>query len=552
MKPEDFAEIVCRVVLKDIKLPDDLIRLLFLLLVREYERFPDADSATYAHALKYVLKRLPPFGGRLRTPLHALAGLRGEEYHALRDLSYGFNVYRASELKPAERDTDLYSFRKGTFWRDLLSFNLSFDILPKARFEHMHVVGQTGSGKTSLLSQFIVWDIQTTSSVIVLVPKGNMLENLAQLECLDQSRLVYVHPDNPPRLNVFAINPHDESKVNGLVNLINFVFAINDAEATRKQITLVTYCVRLLVHYDSTLMSLRRLLASETLPPEYNTACLSEIGQEFFRTQFSHKKTYGETKEQMLWRIDSLLENPVIQRLFTEKRSEFNMLDAIERGKVVLIDSSIQHTGEMGSQFIGRLFIALVSQAIQQRNTSRNLRPCYFYIDECATYLSENIEGILERSREAKVGLILAHQQLQQLRKASAQLESSVLTNTSIKCVGSCAHDDATTFSREMNVEASVLKNQPQLHFYIKIKGYTHQALPIKVDPTFLSTQPKRQPNKRLESNRPPEPQKEQPKEPPRVPPLFITLVGGQEAEVLPPEKKQDDLDDDIEFFNRS
>jgi type IV secretory pathway TraG/TraD family ATPase VirD4 len=173
------------------------------------------------------------------------------------------------------------------------------------------------------------------------------------------------------------------------------------------------------------------------------------------------------------------MENSLVAEMFSKQKTDIDMMEIMEKGKVLLIDTSIKRAGEMGSSFIGRFFISLVTLASQERDVTRPLRPVFFYIDEAATYLGENIESILERSRESRVGLTLAHQQMQQL---SPSLQASVLTNTSTKYIGTVNEHDARTLAGEMLVDASTLQHQDPLHFHIKVKGLYKRGLPITVE----------------------------------------------------------------------
>lgn len=43
--------------------------------------------------------------------------------------------------------------------------------------------------------------------------------------------------------------------------------------------------------------------------------------------------------------------------------------------------------------------------------------PFYLYIDECQNYVSKSIESVLAEARKYKLGVVLAHQYIDQLKK---------------------------------------------------------------------------------------------------------------------------------------
>ena len=65
---------------------------------------------------------------------------------------------------------------------------------------------------------------------------------------------------------------------------------------------------------------------------------------------------------------------------------------------------------------LGRFFIALICQAAQERaSIDAELRQSTFlYIDEAHDYFDESMENLLNQARKYKVGLVLAHQNLDQ------------------------------------------------------------------------------------------------------------------------------------------
>lgn len=490
----EIAARVTEALLKRLELPDDIARLIYYSIIRTYQgstAIEDIDELVVRHTVAYhsVLSRVLSFpkSGPFKASIYNLAQLSLDEYSRL---AYG----RSADEQKRWVKGGHSAFPTGLYYR-LLDYLVPFSIPERVRFEHTHVLGATGSGKTQLLQHMICADAQTDAALIVMAPKGNLLSNIAYLESIPADRITWIRPQDfltrPLKLNVFQMRLDPTA----VVEIVNFAFASKDAATTAKQTTLLNYCVRLLCHIPgATFLTLRSLMKCDTLPAEYEQYLrkLSGSAQEFFRSEFANKKTYGETKDQMVWRIDSLCENTLVETLLSQKRNTFDVPAEIEAGRIILFDTSIKLMGEAGSAFLGRLFLQLVAQAAKQRDTDRHLRPCYFYIDECATYLSEDIEGMLERSREARVGLILAHQQLQQLRKYSSALEESVHTNTSIKIVGSVSADDSRKMAAEVNEDAEILKDQLPLTFRLRAKGFLRNAVAITVTPGTIENMPRR------------------------------------------------------------
>ena len=496
----DLPSLVVSELINRRKLPEDILELIYLLLQREekdeyrtleYQKeYASIEQlcVAYIEAIDSILSRLPPLRNQLTTTIGDLAGIAPNHILSLNKTRYyGFYLSDAQYFKERE----LANAKPYGIWKDILSFRVGFDLFQASRYQHTFILGQTGSGKTELIKKLITHDLDTTAALIVMAPKGNLIPDIERLGTIDSDRLILVHPDNPIALNLFDM----KGDVNNVVGLINYVFSsILDAETTSKQTSLLNYCIRLLLAAKGTILDLRTLMKSEKLPEEYELYLpqLSDNAQEFFAEQFANKKTYGETKDQILWRLDLLLENTIVEQIFSQPKTTLDMNSVMAGGKILLVDTSIKSLGDMGSSFLGRFFIALVSLATVQRDTSKPLRPVYFYIDEASLYLDEKIEGLLERARESKLGLTIATQQLSQLRKVSPNLEASVLTNTGTKFVGACSHDDATRLSHALQVDATTLEHQPNLNFYLHSKGLTKRAISIPIPAGHMDKLPKR------------------------------------------------------------
>lgn len=448
---------------KRIQLPASVLELLRHLLLHEIKHNKEFDKVLYAELLTRLVLRLPKVrdldDSSLFAPIKELAGLT----------RYDFILTFPNRL-----------------WDALPNFNVSFDIPQKIRFEHTHVLAGTGAGKTQLLQQLILGDIQTNAAVIVMTLKGSLIPNIAQLECIDPKRLIYFGPDNPIPLNLFSLGGESDSSI----ELINQIFSgILKADATGKQTALLNNSIRLLLKVKgASLLDLRTLMKSAILPEKYAPAVkeLSMVGQEFFNEQFA-SKTYSDTKNEIMWRLDLLMENTIVQKIFCQPETQLNIHDVMASGKVLLIDTSVRKLGEHGSSFLGRFFIALVTIAAQQRKDTT--RPVYFYVDEASSYLTPNIETILERTREARVGLTIAHQQLAQL---TPNLEASLITNTSIKFVGRCNDTDARKLASSLRVEYEQLQHQEPLHFHMKAQGFVRHAIKIKIKAGYMESLAKR------------------------------------------------------------
>lgn len=470
MTPED----VLRPFLKRFDVPETVVRLLYLLLQREIENGyqslgspvfddPAEPGLRFTQGLIHIFSQLPKIydldDSKFFAPIVSLAGLADDPsyFYSLRtpteyfsylkaqrnykteinhlqnvldnrvsgqDVSYErWLLRRAKEnlkdLQPPDRTPYLTAF-----WIDLLNFNVSFD-LPH-RNEHCHILGAPGTGKTELIKKLVYQDMRA-GSVIVMAPKGNLISTLAKLP----HDSIWINDWSQVGLNLVELG----------TDLLIWVFeALLDTEPTPKQ--------KAFLYTASSVKTLTEFRLKLKTP----------------------EPTYRETAEQIAWRLDLLLSNPVIEGIFS-RPTNIDIRKIMDEGKVLLLDT--QSLGEIGSPFIGRFIVALIALATKTR---QNKNPAYVYLDECPVYITEHIEQLLDMAREANVCLHLAHQTLAQL---SPRLKASI-HNTAIKFVSRCNYDDASEMAKQMNLSAEVLKNQPRLQFMLSA---FKNPIPIKIIP---------------------------------------------------------------------
>ncbi len=146
-----------------------------------------------------------------------------------------------------------------------------------------------------------------------------------------------------------------------------------------------------------------------------------------------------------------------------------------------------------GSALFGRFFVAMVSQAAQERSIldQRDRTPTFVYVDEAQEYFDDSIETILNQARKYRVSLTLAHQTLDQL---SPRLRAALNANTSMKCVGGVSAKDARALSEELRTTPEFIEGMrrrgPRTEFAVWLKQMTPHAIRLSVPLGFLERQP--------------------------------------------------------------
>ncbi len=479
---------------------DNLPELVERLIVSFYD-----DDLQNAHLFQ-------PLRERFNSNLYRLSGIPDNTPHE--------EVSRRAILPTKNKNLSpeylIEAYLQGTPFLPFFHHALPFAIPFPARFEHTHVVGGTGHGKTQLLQFLINHDLVRSQedgrSVVVIDSQGDLIRNLSHLayfspEAFDglADRFVLVDPndvEHPVCLNMFDFNrdrlsgyaPVDREKIlNATVELYEYFFgALLGAELTQRQGLIFRYLARLLIEIpDATIHTLLDLMEDgERFRPYMER--LSGTAQRFFATRFFDRQ-FNETKKQILTRLWGVLSNASLERMFSHATNKVDIFELLNQGKIILINTAKDLLGQEGSAIFGRFFIALIAQAAVQRAAlpPYERRPTFVYIDEAQDYFDDSISDLLHQARKYRVGLVFAHQNLDQL---GAELRSSVLSSTTIKFAGGVSAKDAHALDAELRCTADFLMAQKKEHhhteFACHVRNFTGKALSVRIPLGYVESLP--------------------------------------------------------------
>jgi hypothetical protein len=393
----------------------------------------------------------------------------------------------------------------GTPFRELFLTPVPLQLSHEDRFSHMHVLGGSGAGKTQLLQNLILHDLQSEDrpSLVIVDSQGDLIDKLLHLKLFDPNdanslaeKLVLITPKDvkyPPAINIFDVNrnrlnAYDEATkeqvVAGVIQTFDYLFAgLLGADLTAKQGVFFRFVARLMLALPETLgrnATILDMLALMDDPAPYKEAIASlpPIQRAFFKRDFP-SKTFAQTREQIRYRLNAILENPTLARLFTAPDNYVDIFELINDGGIILIDTAKDFLKGSSGHF-GRIFISLALQAVLERAAipEGKRKSTFLVVDEAAAYFDSNIDDFLTEARKYRCGCVFAHQFLDQ---ATSSLRASLAANTAIKFAGGVSTGDARSIAKDMRTTAEFILDQPRLHFASFIRGVTPSAVSIPV-----------------------------------------------------------------------
>jgi hypothetical protein len=407
-------------------------------------------------------------------------------------------AYITADVTKLPLDDAIATYLNRTPFQALFQTRVPLAFSHKQRFNHMHIVGGAGAGKTTLIENLIVHDLKSDDppSLVIVDPHSDLVQKLLHSDLGIEDRLIYINPRDinyPPALNVFSMNQarlgrYDEAMreqvTASVIQTFDYLFTgIFSAELTAKQGVFFRYVARLLLTLpetmgrNATILDMLHLM-SDAGPYQKAIAALPPIVRSFFEQDFN-SRTFTQTKEQIRYRLQAIIENPTLARLFMSSETKVDLFDALNSGAIILVDTAKDFL-KSGSGVFGRIIISLVLQAVLERAAipESKRKDTFLIVDEAASYFDSNIDDLLTDARKYRCGCVFSHQYLDQ---ASSSLRASLAANTAIKFASGVSAGDARSLATEMRTQADFILSQPPLHFSTYIRGVTASAVSVPI-----------------------------------------------------------------------
>jgi hypothetical protein len=314
------------------------------------------------------------------------------------------------------------------------------------RLKHLHLIGATGTGKSTLLHSLIMQDVLNGEGLCVIDPHGDLIDKI--LNNIPHSRIK----------DVVLIDPADSAYPIGL----NILSAHSDLEKELLASDLVALFRRFSTSWGDQMNS---VFANAVSAFVYNTriGTLTDMRKFFVEQSFRNtilstctdpdivyywQKEYPLLKSSsigsILTRLDSFLRPKVIRNMVAQQQS-LNFQDLMDSRKIVLVKLSQGLLGEENSYLLGAFIVSKLQQIAmaRQAQATQDRVPFYCYIDEFQHFVTPSMATILSGARKYGMGLVLAHQDMQQVQSLDATIASSLLANAGTRVCFKLGDTDA-------------------------------------------------------------------------------------------------------------
>lgn len=326
----------------------------------------------------------------------------------------------------------------------------------KTGLHHMHAIGPTGSGKSTLLTGLIAGDIAAGRSVLVIEPKGDLVNDvLARVPAHRREDVVLIEP-NAERSVGFNIlsgeRDQAERRADQLVSLLAELHGANFGPRTSDIAIHAAMTVSRLP--DGTLCDIPILLTN----PAFRRKALAQVsdplvlGPWWAGFDALSDAERGQHVAPLLNKLRPFTSRDALRRMLGQAAPKFDLGELFSKRRVVLVNVNKGSLGAGTSSLLGALILNYLWAAVQRRSAvpADKRHMVAAYIDEVQDYLhlpGVDLGDFFAQARGLGVALTVAHQHLDQL---NASQRAAILANARSRVVFRPAPGDAKPLAAAM------------------------------------------------------------------------------------------------------
>ena len=332
------------------------------------------------------------------------------------------------------------------------------------RTRHAHIIGASGTGKSTLLFNLIKQDIENGEGVAVLDPHGDLIDRI--LGVIPPERIedvVLVDPsDERYSVGFNLLSAHSELEKNLLASDLVAVFQRLSTSWGDQMNSVLQNAILAFLESDrcGTIADLQRFLIEPAFRIDFLKSVRDSQVVYYWQKSFPHLAG-GKSIGSILTRLDGFLSKKPIRYMVSQPENRLDFAHIMDSGKIFLAKLPEGLLGRENSHLLGTVLVSKFQQIAMSRQAQQVAarRDYWIYADEFANFITPSMAEILSGARKYRIGLTLAHHELQQLQR-SPEVASAVLTHPCTRIVFRVGDDDAKKLAEGFSFfEAKDLRN---------------------------------------------------------------------------------------------
>jgi hypothetical protein len=352
-----------------------------------------------------------------RTSWHVESVMEAQDFHKkLFDGLKQFRTYLEANMSPFEDTEGELVDRPKDF---------AVGLIPDYMWpQHLYVLAESGGGKTQLLQTIFAQQMRKEKPPgFVIIDSQNQMLGIIKARFPDA---LLIDPiSDPISLDLFNPGLFDAGSAFTVIDTFKYLFEAGQQPLTGRQQTAFTYGIALMLFgypkaFDRTasIEDFEEYLIGKKkgleLPADAHKAAdlMPDDMKNWYYNQYAG---FQSTHAEILQRLNNIC-GPYtpLRPLFKKHHDSINLYDALENGRVILVNTNHEKLGRYASSFFGRFFFKLLDKNIAHRSTRS--APIVFMVDEVQEYLDAAvITPFTDQARKRNISCIFAHQRLAQL-----------------------------------------------------------------------------------------------------------------------------------------
>lgn len=331
-----------------------------------------------------------------------------------------------------------------------------FAIKRADRRRHIYVIGKTGTGKSTLLANMAINDLKNDEGICVIDPHGDLVETL--LDYIPSRRLndvIYFDPADTGKtvkINLFEGENlvHRELIASGIVSVFYKLYGYS--WGPRLEYILRNALLTLLTADSARLSDITRLLTDAKFRDKITENLEDPVLASFWKNEFNNlqDRLRNEAISPILNKVGQFVSSPMIRNVVDASKSSFSIEQAMDEGKIILVNLSQGKLGEDNATLIGAMLITKIQLAAMSRvyQDEKDRKDFFLYVDEFQNFATESFNKILSEARKYRLNLTLANQYIAQIPE---EVQKAIFGNCGSMLSFVMGAEDAALFSKEYN-----------------------------------------------------------------------------------------------------
>jgi hypothetical protein len=250
----------------------------------------------------------------------------------------------------------------------------------------------------------------------------------------------------------------------------------------------------------ATLLDIPRLFIDDDFQRYKVSKLKNPIVRDFWMSEMAN--TGQREKQEMIPYFTSkfgpFTTNTTMRNIIGQTKSAFNIADAMNNQKIVLINLSKGKIGGVNAQLLGLVIVSKISMAAMARQNipKEERKDFYLYVDEFQNFASDTFADILSEARKYRLNLIMAHQYIAQLSEGSgsvgsgeknSKIKDAVFGNVGTMMNFKVGAEDAEYFEKEYSplLSAQDILSIANYKAYIKLNINNTTSRPFSMETLY-------------------------------------------------------------------